>query len=76
MSQLLAGLKLKLCMVKGDFENGEYDYVSFKVIWGQDQGQGQNSRSLNNPYFEVLILVKSWKTDMNIYILRMIWSWI
>ena len=47
-------------MVQGVFEYGEYEYVSFKIIQGQ--GQGQNSRSfwpINNPYFEVLKLAKS-----------------
>ena len=42
-------------MVQEFFECGEYEYVSFKIIQGQ--GQGQNSRSfwpINNSYFEVL----------------------
>ena len=46
-------------MVQGVFECGEYEYVSFKIIRGQ--GQGQNSRSfwpINNPYFEVLKMAK------------------
>ena len=47
-------------MVQGVFEYGKYEYVSFKVIRGQSQGQ--NSRSfwpINNPYFEVLKFAKS-----------------
>ena len=47
-------------MVLGVFVCCEFDYVGFKVIQGQ--GQGQNSRSfwpINNPYFDVLKLAKS-----------------
>ena len=47
-------------MVLGVFVCCEFDYVGFKVIRGQ--GQGQNSRSfwpINNPYFDVLKLAKS-----------------
>ena len=46
-------------MVQGGFEFGKYEYVSFKDIQGQ--GQGQNSRTfcpINNPYSKVLKLVK------------------
>ena len=48
-------------MVQGVYECGEYEYVCFKIIQGKSQGQ--NSRSIwpiNNPYFEVLKLEKSW----------------
>ena len=47
-------------MVLGVFVCCKFDYVGFKVIRGQ--GQGQNSRSfwpINNPYFDVLKLAKS-----------------
>ena len=57
---------------------GESEYVSFKVIRGQ--GQGQKTRSfwpINNPYYEVLVLAKPWNSryetlyilkDMNLYL--------
>ena len=47
-------------MVQGDFEYGKSEYVSFKVMQGQ--GQGQTTRSFwpkNNPYYEVLVLENS-----------------
>ena len=72
MSQLLEGLKTWTRYGLGFFEYGEYEYVSFKVI--RSQGQGQNSRSfwpINNPYFEVLKFAKSGKDRYEyLYILK------